>query len=995
MAEEIEIVNVGGDGVASEATLKSLADSIKALARSTGKDPRAEEAKLMKTANEARRSGIKIIKDQNDAMDDLTTSAERASRQMDSMGRGIGNLVLNGLGAVLGSAVNLGKELAFGGDRMTDFARHLPVVGEHLAILTQFVDDQIDSFRQLAGVGVDFGETIFEVRRQAAVAGVSLDAFQQAVVNNSTELAKFGSSAQSGARALAQISGGVSSRLGDGFDRLGISMEEQVDFTAQYLAQQTRIGRAQTMTQAQLSAGAGEYILQLDRLAKITGKSREELAAEMAAEQIAPAMNILYSTMEDGGAELRGQLSNIGAAAGPEVRDAFEELIAFSGVPQTEFAKSLLLLNPELSGLAINMRNNNASMEEIESALGRTQQNALEQARNNTDILTVDAQRQGMVSQAIAAMLGFNQQTGDAAAAAAAQNDAMNDATRDLLGIERRIAEIRGAFNEAAVENGIFGGLQEALSAGLRDGLGVALGSAAVITAIAGAFAAAGLGRRALEAIGGGRESNRGGGRGGGMLGAAGRGAGAGLSGLGRGAGAGIAGLGNGLAAAGLKAPAIIAGGVAIGAAIGAIGLGIAGATWLMGEALPNLAEGLEPFQNLDGAALKSASGGLLALSGGIAAFGVGNFVAGIANLGSNAMDAIGSFFGGTTVFEKIKQFNDLQINADTMKANADAIVAFGNAMGSLTGLDDASFSNMTANLFDGITNLFGGETGLPLTQIQEFGSVVLNKENIKNNSEAVVAYAEAMNALTPGQDALGTLIANVFDTITSVFFGKSYPWDVVKKFEDAGLDKVKITAQSEAVAAFANAMSLFPAEIPTERVGGVFGAIKDIFFGEVEFPWDAVKTFGDAQINAQGVTDNAAAMVAFADGIAGFAATDIEAVVIPNMRNLTVGVGDLNNAFDAEKIDDYEDALWNLKDTISDLNDEIRENNSLAASTIDNAAAARSGGGDGGGGSNRALIQLLTDLNTTMTNIKDELDDQGDTQDRTLRAVRALGNGL
>ena len=151
MAEEIEIVNVGGDGVASEATLKSLADSIKALARSTGKDPRAEEAKLMKTANEARASGIKIIKDQNDAMDDLTTSAERASRQMDSMGRGIGNLVLNGLGAVLGSAVNLGKELAFGGDRMTDFARHLPVVGEHLAVLTQFVDDQIDSFRQLAG----------------------------------------------------------------------------------------------------------------------------------------------------------------------------------------------------------------------------------------------------------------------------------------------------------------------------------------------------------------------------------------------------------------------------------------------------------------------------------------------------------------------------------------------------------------------------------------------------------------------------------------------------------------------------------------------------------------------------------------------------------------------------------------------------------------------------------------------------------------------------
>jgi hypothetical protein len=928
LAEEIEIVNVGGDGVASEATLKSLADAVKKLAQSTGKDPRAEEAKLMKTANEARKSGIKIVKDQNDAMEDLTTSAERASRQMDSMGRSIGNLVLNGIGAVLGSAVNLGKELAFGGDRMTDFARHLPVVGEHLAVLTQFVDDQIDSFRQLAGVGVDFGETIFEVRRQAAVAGVSLNAFQQAVINNSTELARFGGNAQSGARALAQISGSVSSKLGDGFDRLGISMEEQVDYTAQYIAQQTRVGRAQTMTQAQLSAGAGEYILQLDRLAKLTGKSRDELAAEMAAEAVSPAMNILYNSLVDGGKQIKGQLSSIGASAGPEMRAAMEELIAFNGVPQTEFAKSLLLLNPELSGLAQNMRDNNASMEDIESALAQTQRNAVIRARNDVDILTVDAQRGGLISQAIDVALGINKQQGDAAKVAAEQNKALEDESRSLLSFQRRVAELRGAFNEAAIENGIFGGLQGALSEGLKDGLGTALASGAVITAIAGIITLAWGGKKVVEAISGGRNSpSR---RGGGMLGAAGRGAGSAISGLGRGTGAAITGISTGLKFAGRGAGYIIAGGGAIGAAIALIGAGIAGATWLMGKSLPTLAEGLEPFTKLDGEALKKASGGLLALSGGIAAFGAGNFAAGIANLGATAMEKISNFLGGETVLQRIEAFNALDIDADSMKSNAEAVVAFGNAMSALSGLDDA---------------------------------------------------------------AKATMMATLFESVSSIFTDTVYPWDEVKLFANAGLDTAKVKKQSEAVAAFATAMDLFPESIPTEKVGGIFKGIVELFAGQDKFPWDSVKEFGDADISATGVQANADAMIAFTTGIAGFTNTDITNVAIPNMGRLSEAVRDLDTNFDSEKIDDYEDALYNLADTIDILNEKIRENNALAAQTIGNAAAA--GGNGGGGGASRELIQMLSQLNTTMENMKVELDDQGDTHDRIMRAVRALKPGI
>ena len=983
MAEEIEIINVGGDGVASEATLKSLADAIKALAKSTGKDPRAEEAKLLKTANEARKSGIEIIKDQNDAMDDLTTSTERANRQMDSMGKGIGNLVLNGIGAVLGSAVNLGKELAFGGDRMTDFAKHIPVVGEHLAVLTQFVDDNIDSFRQLAGVGVDFGESIFEVRRQAAVAGISLDAFQNVVANNSEVLAQFGGNAERGARAFAQVSGGVQANLGPQLSRLGITMEEAGEMTASYLNIQTRVGRTQTMTQGQLTSGAGEYLLQLDRLAKITGKSREALAAELEQNAISPAMNILYSTLADGGAEIQGTLQVLKDKVGPEAADALETLIARNGVPiMGTLSQGLAQLNPEIMTLAQGLRDGSMDMEDAVRIMGDTQAMAAERARNEGDILTVLAEQGNVQALAVSSMLGFNTSVEDAAAAAANQQQAMDDQSRGMLDFERQVANVRNEFNRSFVENGIFSGLQEALSGGLSSGLAIALGSAAVVTAIAGVFGANALKNKVADALGGGRESRRGGGR-------MGRAAGSGIAGLGRGVGAGISGLGNGLAAAGAKSPMIALGGLAIGAAIAAIGAGIAGATWLMGEALPNLAEGLESFADLDGANLKRVAGGLAAMSVALGVFGAGTAIASIGNTISNIIDSL----PGKTPLEKLVEFANTPINSASVTSNANALKSFGEAMASVN-LGGSAIDGLVTNLFDGITAFFGGET-LPLTKLQEFGNVTLPTAAIKNNAEAVTAFGEAMSSLgSVGGTAFSSLLANVFDGITEFFGGdKVYPWDQVILFSNSGMDKRKVQSQSEAVAAFATAMSLLPEEIPTTRIGGLFDTIASIFVGREEFPWDAVRRFGEADIDSVAVQSNAEAMVAFSNGIAGFASVDISNVVIPNMNNLSEAVQNLDTNFDSEKIDDYEDALFNLADTIDTLNEKIRENNALAAQTIGNTAAAAGGGG--GGGSSRELVQLLSQLNTTMENIKEELDDQGDTQDRTMRAVRALKPGI
>ena len=1056
MAEEIEIINVGGDGVASEATLKSLSDAVKALAKSTGKDPRSEEAKLLKLANEARKSGIEIIKDQNDAMEELTSSAEHASKQMQNMNRGIGNLILNGIGSVLGSAVNLGKELAFGGDRMTDFAKHIPIVGEHLAVLTQFVDDNIDSFRQLAGVGIDFGESIFEVRRQTAIAGISLEAFQNVVANNSEVLAQFGGNAERGARAFAQVSGGVQANLGPQLSRLGITMEEAGEMTASYLNIQTRVGRAQNMTQAQLSAGAGEYVLQLDRLSKITGKSREALAAELEQNAISPAMNILYSSLADGGAEIQGTLQVLKDKVGPEAAEALETLIARNGVPiMGTLSQGLAQLNPEIMTLAQGLRDGSMDMEDAVRIMGNTQAMAAQRARDEGDILTVLAENGNVQALAVSSMIGFNTATDDLTAAAENQQNAMNDQSRGLLDFERQVANVRNEFNRSFVENGLFSGLQEALSSGLSGGLATALASGAVIAAIAGVFAAKAITSRVADMLGGGRESRRGGRTGGGL----GRAAGGGIAGLGRGIGAGISGLGNGLAAAGMKAPAIALGGLAIGGAILAIGAGVAGATWLMGEALPNLAEGLESFSDLDGNNLKRVAVGLGAMSLALGVFGAGTAIASVGNTISNIIDSL----PGKSPLEKLIEFGNAPVNSTAVESNAKALKAFGEAMAGIN-LGSGALDNLLANLFDGITSFFGGDTTLPMQKIKEFGAVTLPTQAIQNNALAVKAFADAMSGLgSVGGDAFSNLLANVFDGIVTVFGGeKTYPWDKVTAFANENINAAGIRTNSEAIAAFATAMESIP-NVPTERTGGIFGSIIDAFAGEVvlpwdkvrefgatdldptgfviknaqslagfatamnsfqgagqidteragglfglvayafagetQFPWDAVREFGATELDPNGnVMANAEAMAAFANGLAGFRDSEISNVVIPNVTLLTEGISTLNSAFDSENIDDYEDALDNLRDTLEGLNETIRENNALNGASASSAGGAGGGSGGSGGGSsesNRALIQLLTQLNTTMTEMAEELDGHNDLQSKINRNIKSLSGTL
>lgn len=169
---------------------------------------------------------------------------------------------------------------------------------------------------------------------------------------------------------------------------------------------------------------------------------------------------------------------------------------------------------------------------------------------------------------------------------------------------------------------------------------------------------------------------------------------------------AGLGLIGAGLAAIGVKSPLILAGGAAIGGAIALIGAGIAGATWLMGGALPTFAEGLKSFDEMDG-------GNLLRVGGGIASLGAGMavFAAGMAALAvGNVIDSVLGFFAKSP-FEKIaqevKHFDSIDLSTvEKITDTSDGLLGLANITDKLDASPIAGYTDAIIDLTDALKDM-------------------------------------------------------------------------------------------------------------------------------------------------------------------------------------------------------------------------------------------------------------------------------------------------
>ena len=920
MADQVEISNVGGDGVASEVTLLRLVAAMEKMAGGKGAGGKAaEETKRLAAAASAAGSSLDSNKT---SLDNNTKSTNKAAKAAEDFGNKVGRAALAGIQQLLKSTVDFSKELLVGGTGLADFTQHLPGIGSLITPLAAIIDDTVNSFRELSASGASFNNSITEMRRASAESGLTLQEFGGLITQNSENMRYLGGTVTQGAQRFVQMNKGLKD-IGE-FEQLkamGFTVLEINEGMADYIGLQARMGTLQGKSTKELAEGSAAYLKQIDMLAKVTGMTRKEAEAALQAQAADAGARAMLNALGEGTQEfknLQASMAMIEKIGGPTAT-ALKDLL--DGVANTEEGQKMIAAaGPEVAEALRQVgkgANPQVLLDAMKKAGGDLEKFAGLEGQERAAFIANLRQTDPVLAGLLDGATQMIAQGGADLKAAQQEQAARDEVTKKLATFDDSIRKIRESIQVMLIDSGIFelvasglgvfadiiGGVANAIkgfTTAIANGdiwgaiTSLFTGTGAV-AALAGGILALFLGKAALSAIASGIGGLMGkltkgitggigrmfGGGGGPMSTAAsaagnaggavkpssaGKGFGQALGNIGKGLGAGIGGILKGLAG-GLAAfanPAILIGAGILGGAIIAIGAGIAGATWLMGKALPTLAEGLKAFSDIDGDNLLKVAGGIAAVGAALAAMGAGAAIGAVGNTIANIIEML----PGKGPLEKLVEFSKLDMNAARVEANAKAAVAFSKAMASMgAGGAAGSIGNLVANVFDGIVSFFGGSTSLPYDKMIEFGNVILPKEKIEANAKAVVAFGDALKSIP----AINTgRTGGLFEAISSIWRGnKTYPWDSVKEFGKELLDPTgNILANSMAIRAFGEAMSTVP-QIDTGRSGGLFGAISAIWSGGVTYPWDSVKEFGKELLDPTGnVLANAIALRAFGEAM-------------------------------------------------------------------------------------------------------------------------------
>lgn len=101
--------------------------------------------------------------------------------------------------------------------------------------------------------------------------------FTNLVKNAGKEIRMFGTSTTEGLNEFVRTAGGlVKSELGKTLETMGITAQDQREHMLAFLSQEARLGRARITDQEKLNKAAYNYIVEMDRLAELTGATRKE-----------------------------------------------------------------------------------------------------------------------------------------------------------------------------------------------------------------------------------------------------------------------------------------------------------------------------------------------------------------------------------------------------------------------------------------------------------------------------------------------------------------------------------------------------------------------------------------------------------------------------------------------------------------------------------------------------------------------------------------------
>jgi len=864
---------------ATLATTKAQKEAISGLAKNSGLDP-SKVAAVHTQMNALGEAAVYT----GAVLGGLTAAGETFTRGINNASRVLGVLT-SGEGSI-SAVTKLFEGLPFGiGAVATGFTK-----------LAEFQEKTFSTYQQLTNSGINFNGSLTDMRMAAANTYMTLDQFGNLLKSNSETFARLGGTANDGAMAFVKMSNQLlKSGAGDNLRALGYTTEEVNQGLASYLQMTGARNKQEMQNTTQITEAAAGYMEQLNGLAELTGKSRKEQEDQLKQASLNAAWQSKLAKMSP--EEKEKAIAGLNYALATGGKDAVEafQAHAMKVPPLTKGAQAYTAMYSDaaagLNKSADMIYDKTKTKDDLENQYIENRKAQIADGQKYSDQLNYALIAQG------GAMGDLQQTVGDLNNTAKTQSD--DDvrralAKKDMDGKQAEAAEkAQAAIQQMGqdmwekllpviakllpIVNSMVTGfvsLVEWISKfpKLLETLVIGFGGLIVVTKVLNAIEAArsliggggrggGIAGAVEGAVGGGP---KGGGGIGGVIGGVAEGAGKigpALSSIGKGAGGLIQGFLEGLAA-GLTAfadPVILLGAGVFAGTIAIISAGIGASAIIIGESLPFLAKGLQSFEKVDGKNLISVGEGLGALALGFAAFGAGAVMGSIGGLIGNMVDGIGTLFGGKTPIEKMIDFGKMPIDAKKVKENAEAFVAFSNAMASYKG---GPTNDMIGHISNAVTRWFGAK--VPVDKMVDFNKVNIDAKKVKGNAEAFIAFSQAMAAYKGGPANPGILSA-MADSLRAVFH-VPLPLDQFKQF--AGLDLgPNIGVNAKAFADFATGMAAIGSTSP-----GVGGAISESMAGFfAKTPIDKFVEFAGLSIDSKNAESNAAAFTAFSNALSGF----------------------------------------------------------------------------------------------------------------------------
>lgn len=979
MAEEVQISNVGGEGVASEVTLARLVAVTEQMAKSAGIDPKGVNKKLKELA-ESSGDLIDIVDDNTKALNKNKKAVDKSTEAANKFAKSLIGIGSSLAGTVTTSIVGFKNALFSGSEQLADFTQHIPVFGSVLTPLVALIDENVDSFRELSNIGAQFGDGLNDIRRNAVNASIPLSEFTDLVSQNAQRMQMFGGTVAQGATTFAKMSKELRDGPGRRFIQMGYTATELnqalIDY-AEFTGTQMNADRRMNRMSVQ---GAAEYLEVIDELARVSGKRRDQIREEINAATADTRSRMAMSQMSTTqAANFAAGLSEVETIA-PALKEALIDLS--DGVANTPFTATLESFSQTFRNQGRDLENMDAGernrffvavreeMDAYTQSLGQVAVDGIiatggvmaEVVQVGSSLRTVvektqeelaaDAEAAARQATADAGILDFGTTLRDIRSnfmsiltgADLTEKERKNTetilqkVTKGLNTLAEKLADFvqSPAFTSGIqlVEDGLLSlidvfekfitdiqtfDLKTALFGGTTD-IQTPGGTETISTQ--GLFGNLDLKSKFNDVIGDigtsivtGLKE---------MLTSE-----AVLTGA-------VVAIG-GLFAASTVSSALSGGisrlfGAGTGPSRAGVGRSPGRAGGQAGAAVGNF------VGQMGGGVMRGAAGGLTAFANPAVLLGATNLSLAIIAIGGAVAGAtwmvgasLPTFATGMKSFEDID--GDKLVNAGKgMAAVAGGMAAFG-AGSAVSGL-----GNLVGSVTQGLVSLFGGDT--PFDKLEEFGEFNFNRERIENNAAAMMAFGQAMavQGAGAGLSGIGNLVNAIGDFIGGLFGGDS-PIEQVKEFGDMQINAAGVTANAEAMASMSRALS----------------TMSGLDLGDVDIPNRLVnRLMSLGQIPGGGLTSVAEGMTAIA-----------------NVSGLQNNLDILNSGLDIDGVRNYTNAMEDLVEVLGDLNDELSKDNKFGPGTGTNAGDVVSTINTGTGSNSEQLNNTMQQVLAVLSEIR------------------------